>query len=101
MNALKNKFNKLDLDGLKCLLLSESSFRGRKAIGYHCEGMPSSKGIIYGAKTDTNKFGVYEGKVDGKEKASNDGFSTFFPRDRSPHEVINVIDEAYDNRQYF
>lgn len=71
------------------------------AVGFHKEGMDSSKGrIIDGTETTPNEQGVYQGKVeiDGVEKTGNGGYSTFFPKDLSPQEVVDSINEAYDSR---
>ena len=68
------------------------------ATGYHYEGIKGSSGsIVSGTKSFPNNVGVYEGKitVNGVDKLSNNGKSTFFPESMTPQEVINSINEAY------
>ena len=37
--------------------------------------------------------------VDGVKKTSNRGYSSFYPEDMSPQEVVDAINQAYDNRE--
>lgn len=72
------------------------------ATGYHYDGIADSAGrIIPGTKTTPNALGVYEAKVEvkGIAKASNGGYSTFFPDSMSPQQVVDAINEAYANKQ--
>lgn len=74
--------------------------RKGEAKGYHHEGVGGTPGkVIPGTRTEPNANGVYRGnvKVDGVVKR---GFSTFFPREWSPQQVINAINEAYGNKRY-
>jgi len=73
-----------------------------KATGYHYNGIKGSPGeIIPGTETEPDSFGVYTAKVrvNGKNKSGNKGYSTFFPDYMSPQDVIDAINEAYENRQ--
>ncbi|MHB9942538.1 hypothetical protein CF065_13130 [Clostridium sporogenes] len=74
--------------------------RSNMAVGYHYEKFPTSKGkIIEGTKSSPNDLGVYTGKVqvDGVIKKAK---SSFFPEEWSPQEVIDAINEAYNNKQF-
>ena len=74
-----------------------------QAVGFHYDQLPTKKGeIIAGTKSAENKHGVYEAevKVSGVEKTSNRGRSTFFPDKWSTQQVIDAINEAYDNRTF-
>jgi len=67
-----------------------------KATGYHYNNISDSKGsIIEGTQSKTDKHGVFKAqvKVDGVKK---NGFSSFFPSDWSPQEVVDAINTAYD-----
>ncbi|HLQ72099.1 MAG TPA: EndoU domain-containing protein [Bacillota bacterium] len=73
------------------------------AVGFHYDGFPGKKGhIIPGTKTDADEQGVYEAKVkvDGIEKVSNGGKSSFFPVKLNPQDVVDVINEAYENHTH-
>jgi len=39
--------------------------------------------------------------IKGKAKTSNNGFSTMFPDNMTPQEVVDAINEAFDNRTAF
>lgn len=70
--------------------------------GYHYEGIADSPGsIVEGTKSEPDENGVYTGvvEVNGVQKQTNDGKSTFFPEQMSPQEVVDSINEAYDNRE--
>ena len=72
------------------------------ATGYHYEGIEDSAGeVIEGTRTEPDSFGVYSGKVrvNGIKKSGNKGYSTFYPEDMSPQEVIDAINEAYESRE--
>lgn len=71
-----------------------------KAGGYHYECIKDTAGnVIVGTEVPLNDFGVYKAQVevDGIPKKSNKGYSTFFPKDMDPQEVVDAINEAYDN----
>ena len=72
-----------------------------KATGYHYNEIVGSPGeIIPGTETEPDSFGVYTAKVrvNGINKSGNKGYSTFFPDTWSPQDVIDAINEAYENR---
>lgn len=74
-----------------------------KASGYHVENFPNTRGsIIPGTKTEANELGFYEGKVmvDGVEKTAYGGISTFFPVNWGYQKIVDVINEAYENRKH-
>ena len=67
-----------------------------KATGYHYDGVTDSKGsIIAGTESKPDEHGVYTAKVmvDGVKK---NGFSSFYPDDWTPQQVVDAINEAYD-----
>ena len=67
-----------------------------KATGYHYDGISDSKGsIIAGTESKPDEHGVYTAKVevDGVKK---NGFSSFYPDDWTPQQVVDAINEAYD-----
>ena len=73
------------------------------ATGYHYEGMPGSKGeVIPETRSTPNSNGVYTGKVSVNDmpKTGNNGVSSFFPEKMSAQEVVNSINQAYNNRQF-
>lgn len=83
------------------ILEGELNARGL-AMGFHYEGLSSKRGkVIPGTASSPNDFGVYEAevKVQGVKKTSNGGKSTFFPKEWSPQEVIDAINEAYVVKQ--
>ena len=72
------------------------------ATGYHYDAIEDSAGeIIEGTKSMPDSNGVYEGKVkvNGIAKSGNKGYSTFYPEDMSPQEVVDAINEAYEARE--
>lgn len=86
-------------DALEHILEGELNRKG-KAVGFHYDGLLSKKGqIVSGTETDPNEFGVYEAevKVSDVAKTSNGGKSTFFPNEWSAQDVVDAINEAYDN----
>ncbi len=83
-------------------IFSGSINKKGNATGYHYEGISDSRGeTIEGSANEPDKNGVYEAKVrvDGVEKSGNNGYSTFFPESMTPQEVVDAINEAYDNRE--
>jgi len=71
-----------------------------RATGYHYDGIVDSPGQIDpGTKSETDIHGVYNAKVtvNGVAKKSNNGYSSFYPEDYSPQDVIDAINEAYEN----
>ena len=72
------------------------SIPGVKAMPTIVNTTLSSKvSIIEGTQSKTDKHGVFKAqvKVDGVKK---NGFSSFFPSDWSPQEVVDAINTAYD-----
>ena len=95
-----NNVGNFNSTALKHILQSEINAGGR-VVGFHYEGMPYSGGkVTPGTAEAPNSYGVYRAKVevDGVAKTSNDGYSTFFPKNMSPQEVVDSINEAYSNR---
>ncbi|HWR06732.1 EndoU domain-containing protein [Sporomusa sp.] len=74
---------------------------GGRAVGFHYEGMPTAVGkVIPETVSKPNTFGVYKAQVDvgGVSKSGNAGASSFFPKEWTPQQVVNSINEAYANR---
>ena len=87
---------------LEHILEEEINKRG-KAVGFHYEGFPTTKGsVIDGSKSIPNDLGVYTGKVEinGIPKLSNGGKSTFFPENWDAQDIVNAINEAYINKTF-
>ena len=85
---------------LEHIFEGEINRRGN-AVGFHYENYPTTRGeVIPGTKTNPNNFGVYKGKVkvDGVEKVTYGGNSTFFPENFTHQQVIDTINEAYVKR---
>ena len=71
--------------------------------GYHYDGIADTPGsIIEGTKSELDAHGVYNAKVivNGHEKKSNKGYSSFFPESYSPQDVIDAINDVYDNCEF-
>ncbi len=87
---------------LEHILEGELNRKG-KAVGYHYDHLPSKKGkITEGTKTKPNQEGVYEAEVsvEGVNKESNNGQSSFFPDDWDTQDVVDAINEVYDHRTF-
>lgn len=68
-----------------------------KATGYHYTMVTDSKGkIIDGTRSDVDENGVFTGKVEVSGVKKN-GFSSFFPEDWTPQQVVDAINIAYDD----
>ncbi|MDO5438834.1 MAG: EndoU domain-containing protein, partial [Erysipelotrichaceae bacterium] len=67
--------------------------------GYHYDMIVDSPGEIVGNRSEPDSFGVYTAQVEvrGHAKSGNKGYSSFFPDDMSPQEVVDAINEAYEN----
>ena len=81
----------------------EGNVKRGKAGGYHYECIEDTAGkAISGTEVQISDFGVYKAKVevDGIPKTANGGYSTFFPKDMKPQEVIDAINEAYDSKVF-
>jgi RHS repeat-associated protein len=71
-----------------------------RATGYHWEGDPSAPGqVVPGTVTPPDARGVYEAqvRVNGVQKA---GISSFFPQWMSRQDVLDSIEEGYNNRMW-
>ena len=96
--ALKHIFS----GEVKNTLNRRTGRRSKVGAGFHYEGISNRKGsVVEGTRTEANEFGVYEAKVqvNGIDKGGNDGGSSFFPTSMSPQEVVDAINEAYNNRR--
>ncbi len=70
-------------------------------VGFHYEGMPTQKGkIISGTEILQNSNGVYQAMIEagGNVKTGNGGFSTFFPKDMTPQQIVDTINQAFANK---
>ena len=101
LNSLKNTENFTD-SAIEHIFEGQVNARG-KAVGYHYEGIEGTSGnVIPGTESSVNNFGVYKAQVEvnGIPKTANGGFSTFYLKSMSPQEVVDSINEAYQNRVY-
>lgn len=76
--------------------------RKGKAVGFHYEGekIETVRGAtIEGTVSKPNKDGVYHGKVKIDDVTKN-GFSTFFPKAWTAQEVVDNINQAYENKTF-
>lgn len=77
--------------------------RNGQAVGFHYDHLETKKGeIIEGSQIEPNENGVYEAKVSVSDvnKTSNNGKSTFFPDEWDSQDVVDAINEAYENRSH-
>ena len=68
-----------------------------KATGYHYDKVEGSKGeIISGTRSKEDSRGIYTAKVkvDGVQK---NGYSSFYPDAWTPQEVVDAINDAYQD----
>lgn len=66
------------------------------ATGYHYTKVTDSKGeVIEGTESEKDKHGVFTGKVKVSGVKKN-GFSSFYPEEWTPQQVVDAINEAYD-----
>lgn len=98
LNSLKNteKFTDSAIEHI-----FEGNVRRGKAGGYHYECIENTAGnVVHGTEVSVNDFGVYKAQVEanGIPKLGNGGYSTFFPKNMSPQEIIDAINEAYSNK---
>ncbi|MGE7219248.1 T7SS effector LXG polymorphic toxin [Priestia koreensis] len=68
-----------------------------KAVGYHHESMMGG-GEILNMLAPPDSRGIYKAKVAVKGKRK-DAPSTFFPKDWNRVQVLNAINEAYENKR--
>ena len=67
------------------------------ATAYHYSKVTNSKGkIISGTESDKDEHGVFTAKVKVNGVKKN-GFSSFYPEDWSPQQVVDAINEAYND----
>ncbi|AQR91907.1 EndoU domain-containing protein [Clostridium saccharobutylicum] len=101
ISDLKNT-DKFRSGALEHILEGELNARS-KAVGFHYEGMPTAKGnIIPGTESVPNKFGVYTAKVEvnGVPKTANGGISSFYPKTWNAQDMVDEINQAYNNRAF-
>jgi hypothetical protein len=99
LDTLENTENFTE-QSLKHIFEGEVNSRG-KAVGFHYEGIENSAGsVVPGTKTTPGANGVYKGQVsvNGIPKTANGGYSTLFPEEMSPQQVVDCINEAYGNK---
>lgn len=93
IRALKNtkNFTKKTLEHI-----FDGTINGKgNATGYHYNQVTDSKGeIITGTESKKDSRGVFTAKVKVSGKKKN-GFSTFYPEEWSPQQVVDAINEAY------
>lgn len=73
--------------------------RNGQAVGYHYEKLTNSKAkVIESTRSKEDKNGVYRAKItiEGKEK---NAFSSFFPKSWTMQQIVDTINEAYENKQ--
>lgn len=89
-------------NALAHILEGELNGKGQ-AVGFHYDHLPTKKGeIIAGTASDLDEHGIYEAEVsvEGVDKTSNRGRSTFFPDDWDSQDVVDAINEAYERREF-
>lgn|SRR5690625_1319852 len=87
---------------LEHILEGELNGKGN-ATGFHYDLLPTKKGqIIEDTETKRNEHGVYEAQVEveGVEKTSNGGYSSFFPDEWDTQDVVDAINEAYEMKEH-
>ena len=68
-----------------------------KATGYHYDGVEDSKGkIVEGTRSPADQNGIFTAKVEVSGVKKN-GFSSFYPEEWSPQQVVDTINEAYQD----
>ena len=67
------------------------------ATGYHYTRITDSKGeVIEGTESKKDRHGVFTAKVKVNGVKKN-GFSSFYPEDWTPQQVVDAVNEAYDS----
>lgn len=69
------------------------------ATGFHYEGVAPEAEIIDNTRTKNDKNGVYRAEVK-IENIKKRAVSSFFPEDWQPQDVVDAINEAYDNKEH-
>ena len=97
LSQLKHTDNFAD-GTLKHIFSGEISKNSKKAVGFHYEGLSGVEGEVIQITKQPNKYGIYEAtvKINGKNK---DRISTFFPKNWTPQQVVDAINEAFDNKK--
>ena len=68
-----------------------------KATGYHYTQVTDSKGeVIPGTESQKDRHSVFTAKVKVNGVKKN-GFSSFYPEDWTPQQVVDAINEAYED----
>ena len=82
---------------LKHIFSGEINKNTGKAVGFHYEGLSGVDGKVTKVTKQPNKYGVYEAEVtiNGEVKS---GGSTFFPKNWTPQQVVDAINEAFSNK---
>ena len=70
----------------------------KKAVGFHYEGLDGVDGKVLEIIEPPNKYGVYKAEVKIAGKVKN-GTSSFFPKDWTPQQVVDAINEAFENKE--
>jgi uncharacterized protein YukE len=100
--AKKPGENKYTLKTMKHIYHGEVKWNWRekkkKAVGYHHESMMGGK-LVPGTITKPDKNGIYKAKVEveGERKLAK---SSFFPKDWNRVQVLEAINEAFDNKKH-
>lgn len=98
LDRLRYTENFASKDAIKHILEGEINRRG-KAVGFHMENMPTKKGrIIESTRSIKDKNGVYSAKVE-VNGILKDAKSSFFPTNMIPQQIVNAINESYENRE--
>lgn len=72
--------------------------RNGQAVGYHYEGLATSKAkVIEHTRSQKDKNGVYRAKITIENKEKN-AFSSFFPKNWTIQQIVDTINEAYENK---
>lgn len=87
-------------NALKHIFEGEINAKTGQAMGFHYEGFPTSKGKIVGNLDPPNEFGVYRANVE-IEGVLKGPKTTFFPKDYSPQNVVDAVNEAFANKEVY
>lgn len=92
----KKKYSDITEDLIKHIFGGEINAKGN-AVGFHYEGISDAAGKVVEIIDSPNAQGVYRAKVmvNGVVKQQT---STFFPKSWTPEQVLDAIQEAFDNR---
>jgi hypothetical protein len=98
ISKLKGTENFTD-NALNHILEGEINLKNR-AVGFHYEGFPTQRGsIISGTESLPNSQGVYTAMVEVDSTVKR-GISSFFPKDWTPQNIVDAINEAYSNKGF-